>query len=1147
MKKSGKSLPQESANLWKMLTAKEAEIVVQGLHLASALPQEASILVEGVTINERTGELLRSPRFEGTRNTQSKLDALLITLLTLSPQGSAAAEIRKKVREISLAVDFFPMIDGYDSLETLNISLCKLEFQENVINLEREGFSLLSTFPKLKKLGVTVKVEGWGNYCKLVSLGSLRAPSLQELNLFADSDIGIEDISALSFCSALTSVNLSKNARLKSIEALANSAPVLQELNLAGCELIDDLAPLRGAKSLLRIDLSDCSQIQSLLPLQDSTQLTKVSLDNLNKLKSFEGLTGPKVDTFDEWKGYGDKVFKIWGLNALETLSGLPPLDQSIQSLVLHDLHALRSFQGFHESLELKTIRFGGKALRDISGLSCFKNLTTLSVSEAESLEDLSPAACMPHLKKLNLKSCQTLKNLPHTWTSPLESLELRDCDSLETLGRPPKTVNRLHIAGCKKLKKLDGLETLYELSITISSALHDESSQSCYIESAASLAAIKRLSVNYEPQTAWHGKDHDDRPRVFPPNLAAALANIPALTLTIGKERNKGFSTSLQDVSALAILTYARSIDMSSSRSVADLHWLISLPNLEYLALWPGSDVAKFAGASTFDSAQEIAKLQARLCKKYGRALPEHLKSLQAKKINRKKNTPALEDKTITPLKKLLKGDWQSVVQGIETLKALQDQQAAQVLLPELTKSIARFLSSSDANMVQHGLKIVQDFPLPEIFDELTDGVDIPNFFSGDSAAIGKIFRNVRQPDRVLARWALIWLLSLAPPEAKAAKTLREKFVFIKLEIPENWPDPQSPSLGEFKAIEKALLLGLKCKDLSLLRGLEALTKLEISNAPLLESLAGIETATELTAFSVNRCPKLLDFELLHSKSKLCTSVDGWRLSINPEQGLSNLKFLGGLRAVRWIHLRLMPQADTHFFLEAPWIKGVSLELMSWSTKLSGLHYCKSLEVAECRQNKQKSKPVNDRHVWDYDFPFLEVFQIWGGDHDLSLIRAPNLKELTISNGSLVTMEGVGNIQSLRLWDCAIQDFSGIENATISTLDLTKGAYRGLGALRKVSSLRKLLLNSEASNRYAHELQGCAQITELDIQGYSGSLRFLSDWQSLHTLDLRDSGPLTDIDVLVKLGGLRSIRIRGATVKKDSWPISLKDILVTR
>jgi hypothetical protein len=91
------------------------------------------------------------------------------------------------------------------------------------------------------------------------------------------------------------------------------------------------------------------------------------------------------------------------------------------------------------------------------------------------------------------------------------------------------------------------------------------------------------------------------------------------------------------------------------------------------------------------------------------------------------------------------------------------------------------------------------------------------------------------------------------------------------------------------------------------------------------------------------------------------------------------------------------------------------------------------------------------------------------------------------------------------------------------------------------------LKFNSDLKKAALKELPPCPQIRALEIPGYSGSLAFLSTWSALEELDLRNSGALNDLDALTGLKALKKIRIRGATVKKDSWPAALKDSLDTK
>ena len=153
----------------------------------------------------------------------------------------------------------------------------------------------------------------------------------------------------------------------------------------------------------------------------------------------------------------------------------------------------------------------------------------------------------------------------------------------------------------------------------------------------------------------------------------------------------------------------------------------------------------------------------------------------------------------------------------------------------------------------------------------------------------------------------------------------------------------------------------------------------------------------------------------------------------------------------------------------------------------------------------------------------------------------------LHADGSTLASLYGLGPVQELRLWDCTIENFNGVESASITVLDLTHGKCAGLAQIGHIATLQTLKFSSELTSAALLELPACPQIRALEIPGYTGSVAFLSKWNSLEELDLRHSGKLTDLDALAGLTALKKIRIRGAEIKKDSWPAALKDTLDTK
>lgn len=284
-------------------------------------------------------------------------------------------------------------------------------------------------------------------------------------------------------------------------------------------------------------------------------------------------------------------------------------------------------------------------------------------------------------------------------------------------------------------------------------------------------------------------------------------------------------------------------------------------------------------------------------------------------------------------------------------------------------------------------------------------------------------------------------------------------------------------------------------------------------------------------------------------------TFYGGDGLRLDPGHGLSDLRFITGLKAANRLELSLSPTADTTPFLESPWITEVQLTLESWNIDLSSFRHCSSLNV-RCSDER-------GTHRWAYDLPALTTLEVMGGRHQFDAMQATKLESVQLTRASaaslrglsacrsftandltLETLEGLGPVQDLSLWDCTFKSLSGVESTVITELNLTSGTYSGLAAVGRIATLQKLKFNAQIPSEAVRELPPCPQIRALEIPGYAGSLAFLSAWTALEELDLRNSGKLTDLDALAGLAALQKIRIRGAVIKKDSWPAALKGSL---
>ena len=1155
MPETPSSSRKDASKLWKLLSAPDKATVAQGMQIAESMGAPMDALLEGLSVNERTGELIRNARFSGTKDAQPQLDRVLLHQLSLAEAASALGTLRAQVRKVAIAGDEIPVLRGFDGLETLEITLAAPENIHQAPILD--DLSALGPLPSLRILKIEAQSVG-GTHAALKSLAGLHAPALQEVHL---GGLALEDIEALKVCTQLKRLNLAKSPALGSISVLAGSAGTLEHLDLSECASIQSLQPLQGARQLQSLNLESCRGIDSLLPLADSQALTDIAFSGLTQLHSLAGLAGPFLTTQNVY--LGEKHWVLHDCSALKSLQGLPPLDPEITRVTLSGLDTLKNLSGLTGAASVTWLSLSAQALENIEALQTFEQLEHLDISSVSALTDFAPLGKMPGLDRLELRKCSAMTHLPTSWRGPLRVLRLADCDALKSLGQLPGSLRWLNVAGCRALTVLDGLQEVAELKLSLKSRLVDAKAKAAYLSDASTLAHIPKLEVNFEPEGERYNQP-DERTTVFPAELARALAQIPALSLSVGGEQTHGFSTSLRDLSALGQISSLKSLDLSACKFVSDLRWVVLLPELNHLRLWPGSDTAKLAGASAHASLDHIRKLQARLCRKYEIEAPPHLAPAAKSAVKpAAKKSAAKANQDATALKKLLKGEPDNLLQALQILQTLDDAATMDAVVPDLSKALARLLSSGQPAQVSTALEALASLQSPAVFDALAEGVNIEMAYRGDSEAIGKIFKQVKQPDREISRWALTCLLALAPPQASVAVGVRSSLKAIDLVQVPGLGQVPPPSLSGFTALEEVRLQGLAATDLGCLTGLKSITTLKLEDCPALTSLQGLQDATGLKGLSLSKCPSLTDLSVLSGMSELAhnargTVYGGDSVSLDPGRGLSDLRFVTGLKAAKRLELRLSPKADTTPFLDCPWITKVQLTLESWDVDLSSFRHCSSLNVS-CSDQR-------GTHRWAYDLPALTTLVVMGGHHQFDALQAPQLESVQFTRASaaslrglsacrrfnanymaLESLDGLGPAQELRLWDCTVKSLSGVESAVITELNLTSGTYSGLAAVGRIATLQTLKFNAQIPSATVRELPPCPQIRALEIPGYTGSLAFLATWTGLEELDLRSSGELSDLDALTGLTALKKIRIRGATIKRDAWPAALKDSLDTK
>lgn len=1117
-----KALTGEAAALWKLFSLRDESAIRQGLVLAFGLEEGPSELLAGIEINPASGELIRNKRFTGTGPAQPFLDAALYGLLSVAPDDTPAAELRNSVRKIDLCLPFMVELTGFDAVTELTL---RLEDEFRASDLLDWG-----PFPSLQRLTIQPrKEEGgyWGgNWPQLTSLDGLNAPALTELTV---TKTDLQNCDALLQCQQLTHVDLSNNRNLTRINGLAQSIGTLSVLLLRDCVALESLAPLTGATALQEVDLYSCA-IPSVEVLGSSLNLNDLILENCSQLVSLKGLAHLTLC------GKGNPTYDLTGCDALTSLEGLPKLDKSYEQLNISYLTALNSLSGIENATYIDTLNASGTAISDLAPLLALENLRELDLSGCEAVRDASPLGQHKQLQSVDFSNCAALTSLPENWASALEGLNLDGCAALRSLGNLPASVNRisryswrgetvemnglsalgslqplaatglsalvttLNLGGCTALHSLAGLEAFDKLeSLTLPHSISD----------ASALANCRNLKINLDAGQLT----------ALPLALTQALAVLPRLSLNIFQAED------LEDVNALAALSSLESLNLYSCSAIKALGGLAGLAELRELTLPPKSPATKGMKNTRLDSQVQVRKFQQQLCSDLGLPLPAHLGKASAGKSTAKKRAAGgLSVKELKPL--LTSPD-----------------------VAEVSKGLARLQAEGDA----------------ALFDELTEDCDPDQAFTGDSLAIGKLFKAVKAANRPLARWALASILSMAPAEAAHAVSLRHTMRQLVLEFGGLDAALAMPSLSGFTVLEKMVLNQCPATDLDCLSGLVHLRELDVRDAPALTSLNGLEAATALESLSLRDCPQLADLSALAGKHKLGQQGN---LDLSSLAPLQTLDFLRDMTPPESLELLVTASADLGPLRDQPAITSLALHCLETLPDLSPLVHLEKLEYyrekppapkkvskawpfAASDEDEEDETPPPLLH-WNYLLPRLTRLEINGGAHDFSGLQAPGLKTVTSwgrwAQGQtlLANLRGLGHAEDFSFWSTSIASLDGLQGSTLKELNLgsLEGRLEDLAALAGMPNLCRLTLPAqpEVLNADAlHALPPLPLIENLTVQGYSGSLAFLEGWASLQTLDLQQSGAMTDLETLIALPALETILLRGAHLKRNAWPEALQ------
>lgn len=965
--------------------------------------------------------------------------------------------------------------------------------------------------------------------------------------------------------------------------------PLLDAQSLKG---LNALPQLRNLEVLVEKEGGQSARLFSLDGLE-APLLRRASLSNIG-LRCIDGLMqSTQLEAVDLSKN-----------EKLDSIRGLRPSHATLKSLYLQGCSELKDIDALENSTQLLELNIAECAkITQLLSLGASTKLNHLCVEDCSaltSLEGINTNEIVPGYRQwhyFSLKGCkrlQSLQGLPALGQG-YEILELEDLPALQRLeGLQPSphiTTIRIQRVGLKDISQITCLQSLEEVSI------HDANE----LPSVVALGQLTQLHT----VSLSGGALLEELPGHWPQSLRKlsllGLSKVSALGVVATEishieVRNCPNLTSLKgippgcqlsevaidqhmmDLSSIADKPVDQIIvhDMEHEKKnwwqqifadfnrlnlnlacyrVGDPSFLIELQQLTSLVL-PWRLREKYGFRDDIGKTQaEVRTVQRALCKALGIENPDFLKAKRVVRTKKSGNGLHLAD-----LKDdLLSGEPEKVRIAVE-----------------------RVISEGESTL----------------YDEIVQGVDSDDLYTGDSKAIGDFFKKVRAGERPLARWAVTTLLAAAPDEAVQSCSIRDSIRVVLLAAPVNYVKYRGkvdapidglplPSMASFKNLEEITLAGFAIKDLSCLSdnltvrtiklfelqdlasldGLENLPNLQqmqVSHCPKLESLDCVSKVPTLTTMGVEDCPRVQDFEFLQYLPKLTKfnrEPSDWgprSIDLSTFGVLTNIDFLSGLTSASSIDINLSGPVDLRVFDTLELASRVHLNVDTFSLDFSHLQHVEIFNLSQIYdldgdfKHDLSEEILNDsarwHHKWSYVLPKLRSLHVGRGSHDFSSMTAPALKEVFMYGDQIKSFKGIGHAHKIEISVYSYSSLEGLENSPIEEFKIyynrVDGSLPDLTLMPRLTHLKTLRIGPVLTDAHQEQLTGCSKIVRLEASSYSGDLRFLNGWDRLTELDLRDSGTLEGIDTLETLPSLERIRLRGSEMKRKLWPKALQPFL---
>jgi hypothetical protein len=561
----------------------------------------------------------------------------------------------------------------------------------------------------------------------------------------------------------------------------------------------------------------------------------------------------------------------------------------------------------------------------------------------------------------------------------------------------------------------------------------------------------------------------------------------------------------------------------------LAELQFLVELDSLRMAMVSQEAVTFYELKKDHFRNEAEAKTLQRAICKKHSLPLPTFLKPRRASKLSHQEGG----------------------------------------LSPAILKT---GLTSTDFSAVLLALGMLRAEGSPQLYDDLLEGVDPLGLYTGATAELGKIFKDIKAPYRGWARWVITRILLDAPDKAALAADIRNSIQAMEMTLDLRHgqePKDSPPPLTRFTSLKRLTLQGIACFDLytlseappieslilknmeqlQSLEGLEGLTSLQmltLENCPALTSLKGLEGSQKLKQIKLQGCDKVSDFSAMEHLTSLET-FNSYEKSISFYNfaPLKDISFICGLQSATSIHLKLTGSVDLSPLAKLTALESLELEVDTLDMDFSCLLNLRNLTVKlECDATSGPST----QHIWNAKLPMLESLEVQGGRHVFNNLQAPKLNSFESYGCQLSDFHGVGHANNVQFTLDGCNSLEGLEGSPLESLDLyysERHVFKNsVSVVHKLPNLKTLRIGNTLSLQHIQELKGCEQIKAINARGYSGSLSFLQGWNNLTQIDLRDSGELSDIETLCDLVSLVNIRLRGSAMKRNTWPKVLQERL---